>query len=104
MSIWDDLKASSRRGALKREAAHLQHGLLDPQQARSRAATWALLRNELAPRCVEALLDDRGALALQLARRWKAADDRARAAQEEGNRREAAVAAYLQSHTAEDST
>jgi len=100
---WERLKARARRGALHREAHLRALGLEDPKPRYQWAATWALVRNEIAPRCIMAILEGRLDDAAQLARRWQRADERAKSAQHEAQQREAAIVAYRKSLRSEGS-
>jgi hypothetical protein len=92
---FDDVKALAKRAAQARRARMDDAGLPDPRRAQEAAITWALLRNDLAERCTATLAAGDVVLAQRHARRWRAADDRAREAQARGEQLERELSAAL---------
>lgn len=88
MNAWENIKAMAKRARAARRVRMEEEGLPDPMAAHEASATWALLRNDLAERCAATLAAGNIELAQRHARRWKAADDRSREAQERGKRLE----------------
>lgn len=93
MIFENKLNAMMRARLARRRAVFAEEGLADPNLSYLAANTWSRLSTKMAERCVRALLLGQVDHATRLARRSRAAAERAEEAQDRGLREEREVRA-----------